>query len=282
MSNKQDGLPQDDEIEQAQFSADWVGRISYWIFHYRKPLLILFILITILLGGMASQLRVQAAFTKMIPLKHPYMATFLEYQSDFGGANRILVALKNTKGEIYEKDFMEKLRKVTEEVFFIKGVERSSVTSLFSPNVRYNEVVEDGFRGGNIVAADFAGTQEQLRLVRENLLKSDWVGRIVSNDQTSAMVVATLMENDPETGRRLDLQQVAAEVDQHVALARGLDALAHHQGADVAAYLDHRLDEPPLERLLVDVAHQRHVEIHDLRANVDDAGEGGVAGAEIV
>ena len=120
----------------------------------------------------------------MIPLKHPYMATFLEYQSDFGGANRVLVALKNTKGEIYEKDFMEKLRKVTEEVFFIKGVERSSVTSLFSPNVRYNEVVEDGFRGGNIVAADFAGTQEQLRMVRENLLKSDWVGRIVSNDQT--------------------------------------------------------------------------------------------------
>ena len=133
---------------------------------------------------MASQLRVQAAFTKMIPLKHPYMATFLEYQSDFGGANRVLVALKNKKGEIYEKDFMEKLRKVTEEVFFVKGVERSSVTSLFSPNVRYNEVVEDGFRGGNIVAADFAGTQEQLRLVRENLLKSDWVGRIVSNDQT--------------------------------------------------------------------------------------------------
>ncbi len=74
---------------------------------------------------------------------------------------------------------MEDLRKVTEEVFYIKGVERSSVTSLFTPNVRYNEVVEDGFRGGNIVSADFAGTPEQLAPVRENLLKSDWVGRIV-------------------------------------------------------------------------------------------------------
>ena len=58
---------------------------------------------------------------------------------------------------------MEKLRKVTEEVFFINGVERSSVTSLFTPNVRYNEVVEDGFRGGNIVGADFDGSPEQLR-----------------------------------------------------------------------------------------------------------------------
>jgi predicted RND superfamily exporter protein len=204
----------EDEIKQTQFSADWVGKISYWIFHNRKPLLILFILITILLGAMASQLRVQAAFTKMIPLKHPYMATFLEYQSDFGGANKILVALKTKKGDIYDKDFMESLRKVTEEVFYIKGVERSSVASLFTPNVRFNEVVEDGFRGGNIVSADFVGTPEQLRLVRENLLKSDWIGRLVSNDHTSAMVVATLMEKDPDTGERLDLQDIAAQLEQ--------------------------------------------------------------------
>jgi len=202
------------QIHQKDFSADWVGKISYWIFRNRKPLLILFILITILLGAMASQLRVQAAFTKMIPLKHEYMQTFLQYQSDFGGANKVLVALQNKKGDIYDKAFMEDLRKVTEEVFYIKGVERSSVASLFTPNVRYNEVVEDGFRGGNIVSADFSGTPEQLRLVRENLLKSDWIGRLASNDQTAAMVVATLMENDPETGERLDLQAVAAELEK--------------------------------------------------------------------
>jgi predicted RND superfamily exporter protein len=208
--------PADDggtEIRQQQFSADWVGRISYWIFHNRKPLLILFILVTIVLGAMASQLRVQAAFTKMIPLKHEYMQTFLQYQSDFGGANKVLVALQNKKGDIYNKEFMETLRKVTEEVFYLEGVERSSVASLFTPNVRFNEVVEDGFRGGNIVSADFAGTPEQLRLVRENLLKSDWIGRLVSNDQSAAMVVATLMENDPKTGERLDLQVVAKRLE---------------------------------------------------------------------
>ena len=45
------------------------------------------------------------------------------------------------------------------------------------------------------------------------MLKSVWVGRLVSNDQTAAMVVATLMENDPETGERLDLQAVAAQLE---------------------------------------------------------------------
>ena len=123
------------------------------------------------------------------------------------------MAVENRKGDIYDKKFFETLRAVTEEVFYIKGVERSSVTSLFTPNVRYNEVVEDGFRGGNIVSADFTGTPEQIAKVRENLKKSDWVGRIVANDGSAAMVVATLMENDPDTGQRLDLQNVARQLE---------------------------------------------------------------------
>jgi predicted RND superfamily exporter protein len=215
MSEEHKALEGDDtEIDRQEFQRDWIGKVASWIFHHRRNLLILNILITIVLGVMASQLRVQAGFTKMIPLNHPYMATFLQYQQDFGGANKILVVLKNDDKTIFEKDFMERLREATEDVFYIKGVERSSVTSLFTPNVRFNEVVEDGFRGGNIVSADFNGSPEQLKQVRENLLKSDWVGRIVANDQTAAMVVATLQENDPDTGERLDLQEVGKKLEE--------------------------------------------------------------------
>jgi predicted RND superfamily exporter protein len=202
------------ELARQAFSKDLIGRVSYRIFHWRKPLLALFILITIALGCFASQLRVEAGFAKMLPLKHEYMRTFVEYQKDFGGANKILIALKNKDGEIFDKGFMETLRKVTDEVFYVKGVERSSVTSLFTNNVRYNEVVEDGFRGGNLVASDFVGTPEQLQQVKENTLKSDWLGRIVSNDMSAAMVVATLQDVDPESGKRLDLQQVAGKLEQ--------------------------------------------------------------------
>ena len=202
------------DFDRKKFSTGWVGAIAWWIFQSRRPLLVAFILITIGLGFSASRLSVSAGFTKMIPLKHPYMLTFLVYQKEFGGANKVLIAVKNRKGDIFTKDFMATLRQVTDEVFYIKGVERSSVTSLFTSNVRYNEVVEDGFRGGNIVASDFSGTPDQLASVRENILKSDWVGRIVAKDMSAALVVATLQDTDPETGRRLDLQAVARNLEQ--------------------------------------------------------------------
>ncbi|MEN0107262.1 MAG: efflux RND transporter permease subunit [Pseudomonas sp.] len=191
-----------------------VERLSYWIFHQRKALLALFVLLTLGLGFSASQLKVEAGFFKMIPLHHPYMKTFLQYQKDFGGANKVLVAVKSHKGEIFSAEAMAVLRKVSDEVLFINGVERSSVTSLFTPNVRYTEVVEDGFTGGNLVDSSYAGTAEQIAQVRELTLKSDWVGRIVSNDLSSAMVVANLQETDPTTGQRLDLQQVAQKLEQ--------------------------------------------------------------------
>ncbi|POF43288.1 transporter [Pseudomonas laurylsulfativorans] len=203
-----------DGLARKDFAQGMVGKVSYWIFHQRKALLALFILITMALGYSATHLKVEAGFFKMIPLHHEYMKTFLDYQKDFGGANKVLVAVKSNKGEIFTPEAMAVLRKVSDEVFFINGVERSSVTSLFTSNVRYTEVVEDGFTGGNLVDSSYAGTPQQVAQARERTLKSDWVGRIVSNDLSSAMVVANLQETDPVTGKRLDLQQVANTLEK--------------------------------------------------------------------
>ena len=214
MNTGTSGKDADDKgLQRSDFSKGWIGKASYPIFHYRKPLLWLFVAITVALGWSATRLQVSAGFSKMIPLKHEYMLTFQEYADTFGGANKILVSLKAKKGDIYTKEFIETLRKVTEEIFYIPGVERSSVTSLVTANVRYTEVVEDGFKGDVLVPSNFNGAPEQLALVRGNTAKSDWIGRIVASDHTSAMVVATLQELDPETGKPLDLRAIGHKLE---------------------------------------------------------------------
>jgi hypothetical protein len=42
------------------------------------------------------------------------------------------------------------------------GIDRGRVQSLFTPNVRYIEVVEDGIQAGNVVDAEFQPTPEAL------------------------------------------------------------------------------------------------------------------------
>jgi predicted RND superfamily exporter protein len=191
-----------------------VTAIGQILFGWRRSFLALFVLISLALTWSATQLRVDAGFQKMIPLKHEYMQTFTEYQKTFGGANRVLLALRIDEGDIYTPAFFATLKAVTDEVFFLPGVERASVTSLFTPNVRFIEVVEDGFAGGNVIPADFAGTPEDLEEVRANVLKSGRVGRLVSNDFKGALVSAELLEVDPSTGARLDYAAVAGKLEE--------------------------------------------------------------------
>lgn len=190
-----------------------INTLADLIFSNRRLLLGVFIAVTLLLGYSATHLRVDAGFNKMIPLEHSYMKVFREYQKTFGGANRILVALRQKEGDIYNAEFFKKLKQVTDEVFFIPGVDRATVTSLFTPNVRFIEVVEEGFAGGNVIPAGFKGTPEDLEKVRKNVLKSGRVGRLVSNDFKGAIVSAELLEIDPGTGKRLDYQSVAKRLE---------------------------------------------------------------------
>jgi predicted RND superfamily exporter protein len=201
-------------LTREHFGRNWVGIVSYYIFHWRAPLLALGVIVTLLLAASATRLELQAGFTKMLPLEHPYMKTFLKYQSEFGGANKVLVAVRARDGDIFSAEALAKLKGVHEDLFFTKGVERSSVLSLYSPNTIFLEVVEDGFRAGPVLPSNFNPTPQGFEDLRANLLKSQWVGRIVASDFSAALVAVTLLDRDPETGARLDLKRVGADLEK--------------------------------------------------------------------
>jgi predicted RND superfamily exporter protein len=188
-------------------------RIAAWIFGARRALLVVFAVVTAALCYASLHLRVDAGFNKMIPLEHPYMKVFTQYRESFGGANRVVVALAPRHGDIFTPAFFDALKRVTDDVFFIPGVDRPTVTSLFTPNVRFIEVVEEGFAGGNVIPAGFTGTPQELETVRGNVVKSGNVGRLVANDFRGALVRAELLEVDPGTGRKLDYQSVARQLE---------------------------------------------------------------------
>ena len=194
-----------------------LARFSTWIFRHRLPLVCFFVAVTVVMAGFASRLHVDASFNKSLPLDHPYIQTFTKYQSEFGGANRVLIALMAKNGDIFTPEYFAQLRKVTDEATFLPAVDRAQVQSLFTPNVRYIEVIEDGFAGGNVIPADFTPTPPNFAKVRENIIKSGKLGQLVANDFTGAIVSAQLLEIDPQTGSKIDYARVAA----------GLEAIRH-------------------------------------------------------
>ena len=190
-----------------------LDKFAAWIFRHRTALVIGFAALTAVMAVFASQLRVDASFNKSLPLEHPYIRTFTKYQSEFGGANRVLVALMVREGDIFTAPFFTQLKRATDEVTFLPAVDRTQVQSLFTPNVRYIEVVEDGFSGGNVIPANFTPSPANFAQVRENILKSGKLGQLVANDFTGAIISAQLLEIDPRTGEKIDYLRVAAGLE---------------------------------------------------------------------
>ena len=48
------------------------------------------------------------------------------------------------EGDIFNKAYMETLSQITDELFYLPGVDRSAMKSLWTPNVRWVEVTEEG------------------------------------------------------------------------------------------------------------------------------------------
>ncbi|MGE6647836.1 efflux RND transporter permease subunit [Shewanella colwelliana] len=193
-----------------------VNGLESFLFRQRAFVIFAFVLVTLFLGFQASNLKMDAAFVKNIPLNHSYMQTYLKHQKQFGGANSIMVAVEDTSGNIFNANFFDTLKQVHDQLFFIPGVDRAQVKSLYSPSTRFTEVVEDGFAGGPVIPANFSTTPEGLETVRSNIEKAGIVGRLIAEDYSAAMVTAQLMDFDPQTGEPLDTLAFAAQLEQEL------------------------------------------------------------------
>ncbi|MEN8617207.1 efflux RND transporter permease subunit [Shewanella baltica] len=193
-----------------------VNGFESFLFRNRAWVVGIFVFLTLFLGFQASQLKMDAAFIKNIPLHHSYMQTYLKHQKDFGGANSIMVAVEDTSGNIFNANYFDTLKNVHDQLFFIPGVDRAQVKSIFSPSTRFTEVVEDGFAGGPVIPADFSTSVSGLETVRDNIEKAGIVGRLIANDYSAAMVSAQLMDFDPQTGKPLDTIAFAAQLEKEL------------------------------------------------------------------
>ncbi len=187
------------------------------LFENRIPVILIFILLTAFFGSQALQIEPDASFEKMIPTSHPYIQNYLDNKADLASlSNSIRIIVETTDGDIFDKEFQEALRLINDEVFYIPGVDRSGLQSIWTPNVRWSEVTEEGFRGGAVIPNGYDGSDDSLDQLRLNILRSGQVGRLVANNFKSAIIIAPLTDINAETGEKLDYRDFSRSIESLV------------------------------------------------------------------
>src|SRR5213075_58285 len=109
-------------------------------------------LVTVLLALQDSRLELKASFEKAIPQTHEYIRNYQEHQKDLVGlGNAVRIAVANPRGTIYDAAYLDTLRKLSDEVFLLPGLNRTQMKSLWTPSTRWVGVTEDGLEGGPVI-----------------------------------------------------------------------------------------------------------------------------------
>lgn len=182
------------------------------LIRHRVLIMLMSLVLTAFFGYHASLLKLSAGFDKSIPLSHPYMKTFSEFRNVFGGANRVTIFVRDESGNMFNADWFRTFEKVTADVLVMPGVDARTVTSIFTPNVNFVAVSEEGFTGSRIVPTTFKPTKEDIEQVKSNLGKSTEIGKTVAKDLSGALVVADLIEVDPVTGKEINYEKFAKQL----------------------------------------------------------------------
>jgi predicted RND superfamily exporter protein len=151
----------------------------------------------------------------MIPTGHPYIANFLENRKQLAGmGNTLRIAVEAKEGSIFDAEYLDTVRQLSDEVFLIPGVDRPYMKSLWAPAVRWTGVTEDGLDGGPVIPDDFDGSPQSLEQVRINVERSGEIGQLVAANYKSSIILVPLQEKIAETGERIDYHALSQRIEQ--------------------------------------------------------------------
>lgn len=197
----------------ADFDTRSGSAVERALFNHRGWVVSVCLLVTLLLGWQATRLQLSASFEKTIPTSHTFIVNYLAQQSELRGlGNSVRIAVANPNGTIYDAAYLETLRKLSDEVFLLSGVDRNSMKSLWTPTTRWAGVTEEGLEGGPVIPDGYDGQADSLRRLAANVARSGEIGQIVALDGRSSAIFVPLLARDA-AGKALDYNRFAQSLD---------------------------------------------------------------------
>ena len=191
-------------------------KIEDFFFKFRIAILLSFVFLTIVMGFFAVQIKMDAGFLKQLPQNHSFVKTYFEYSDDLSGTNSITVAFRTTEGDIFNKEYFEKLYELNQTIRYLPGVNQGSMQSLWTPNITVMIVTEEGFERTEVIPGNIIPEKlndYEIDKIRERILTGGHVGSIVSNDFTSSLIKVELTEYIRSTGEKLDYIKLGQEIE---------------------------------------------------------------------
>lgn len=180
-----------------------VKAIADMVIRYRALILIIATVVTSIAGYFAvTGLTLRVSLFDMLPSKHENVQLYEEFSDKFGGVNTVLVMVENNNGTVYDEEFLEKYKEISDTFYF----HHSNRQPLFEAvNLRktravsgsQGQIVVNPIMWPNLPKTDSEMDKFQL------LIRGQFNGYLISLDETSLMIAAEFAD-DVDTAELVD------------------------------------------------------------------------------
>jgi len=184
---------------------------------YKQPALIAGIIfaVTVVLGLQLPKVELDNNNIRFLPAGNQAKITADYIDETFGGQVMIFVGLERPYRSIFEKNFLTKVKKFSNEIENFSIVK--SVNSIMSTQYIYGE--GDTIIVSELVPDDFSGTPEEIAELKRRIASWDlYQGSLVSEDHSSTQMLITLNVKTEDNARPevtkflTEIRQLAKEI----------------------------------------------------------------------
>ncbi len=171
-----------------------IKKISTWAVNHRYFVLGAIFLVTVLFAFQIRKIVIKTELSDLLPTSHPFIKIHEKYKGQLGGSFKIFLMLQVKEGDIYNKETLQKVIRITEGLDAIPGVNHNQVYSIASRKLKKVKITWDAILSEELMK-DVPSSPAAMEELKKTIRSSPGVfGVWVSRDEKSALFTASFNE----------------------------------------------------------------------------------------
>ena len=168
--------------------SDFKYRLARKIIHLRIYIILICVAISLFFISVLKDIKIETHLQDFLPQKHPFVKVQNRLTDIFGGLNQVSIALEVKEGDIFNREFLEKLISLTEDLYVLEGVNISRVQSIASRHIKHVTANEEGFFVQRLLRIPPSTPQAMKEFKKKVLSNPNVYIKMVSKDLKSSLI----------------------------------------------------------------------------------------------
>ena len=190
---------------------DISSRFAAFVIRWRFIFILLSCILTLYFIFCLRNLSIQTRLGDLIPQQHPYVEVQRRLMDIFGGLNQVSIALVAKEGDIFNQDSLNKVVRITRQLYLMDGVNPGRILSLSARKIKNTRVSQDGFEVKRLMRRA-PETQAEMEGLKQSIIRNPmYFGPLVSKDLKATLI---LVDFETEVTSRRIFEELGKIIDE--------------------------------------------------------------------